>query len=172
MSDPSAKTIDLEVLERAANGYLSWPIPCSRDKEIGGVLSHVLAENAVVRFVNQLRDGHTAVLLGFAQRMASAAARNSDPKPLTLALIALLIAYRCGDDERNALLVFPVVYDAMRRLGADIPSLLKSTRQTVGDPLTLPFMEFLQRSEHDKSLEVMGYITEIRSDGFRYKRTW
>lgn len=172
MNNTSANSVDMRILEPDANrGYLPLPIPAPRDGEIVSLLSRVIAENKLARFARDLAEGHTIVLRVFAERVATAAVRNSDTALLRLAMIGLLLSWR-GPDCRETLVVFPVIYDAIRRLGADIESFVGSVRETAGDQLTAPWVEFLRRSEHDRSLKAMGYTTGTDSDGFRYMRNW
>jgi hypothetical protein len=171
MSDISANAIDV-ILEPGTNrGYLSQPIPAPRDGEIVALLSQVLAENRLARFAGQLMEGHAIVLRVFAERIAAAAVRDSNPELLRLAMIGLLLSW-LGTDCRETLVVFPVLYDAIQRMGVEIGSFVASIRQTVGDQLASPLIEFLKRSERDKSLQAMGYTTGTDRDGFRYVRHW
>jgi hypothetical protein len=165
-------TMDLSILEPNANhGYLPRPIPAQRDNEIAALLSQVLAQDRLAQLAQQLVEGHAVVLRVFAERMATAAVRNDDLALLRLGTIGLLLSWR-GPDNRETLLVFPVLLDAIRRIGADVGAFVTSIRQTVGDQLASPFIEFLQRSERDKSLQAMGYITATDQEGFRYLRKW
>jgi hypothetical protein len=172
MSNTSAIAVDVKILEPDANrGYLSQPIPASRDDEIVALLSQVVAESRLARFARELVEGYAVVLRVFAERVATAAVRNSDPSLLRLAAIGLLLSWR-GTDCRETLVVFPVMYDAILRMGIDIEPFIVSIRQTVGDQLAGPLIEFLNRSERDKSLQVMGYTVGADHDGFRYVRNW
>jgi hypothetical protein len=162
----------LEVLEPAVNrGYLSQVIPIARDEEIGGLLSQVMDEHRVARLTRCLQDGHAAVLRVFAERMASKAVRNHDVVALRLGLIALLLSGQ-RSDSRETILLFPIFYDAVRRIGLEIMPFAASIQQIIGDLLTAPLIEFLQRSETDKSLHAMGYSVGADADGFRYQRDW
>jgi hypothetical protein len=172
MSGIARDGLNLDVLEPAVNrGYLAQAIPTARDAEIGGLLSRVMEEHHVARFMRCLQDGHAIVLRVFAERMASEAIRNRDAAVLRLGLIALLLSWH-GPDSRETLMVFPIFYDAVRRMGLDLTLLVASIRETIGDQLAAPFVEFLQRSESDKSLQAMGYAEGADNDGFRYQRNW
>ncbi|MHB1954482.1 MAG: hypothetical protein ACYCOU_12115 [Sulfobacillus sp.] len=164
--------MDIKILEPSVNrGYMPQPIPVSRDNEIAELLSRVVAENRVARFARELSEGHAAVLRAFAERMATASIRKRDPALLQLAMIGLLLSWR-GPDYRETLAVFPVLYHAILRMELDIEAFIASIRQNAGDQMTSPFIEFLARSEHDKTLEVMGYAVGADRDGFRYVRNW
>jgi hypothetical protein len=172
MSNTSAKAVDVKILEPDENrGYLPLPIPAPRDGEIVALLSQVVDENRLAGFARQLVEGHARVLRVFAERAAAAAVRNSDPALLRLATIGLLLSWR-GPDSRETLLIFPLIYDAIRRMGIDIELFVTSIRQIAGDQLVAPLIEFLKRSERDKSLQVMGYTAGTDRDGFRYVRNW
>jgi hypothetical protein len=124
-----------------------------------------------IPLAQRLKDGHGAVLRAFAERMASAAVRNGDQGLLRKGLIALLLSSR-SPDFRDTLMIFPLFYHAARRLGLDLGPFLDSIRQTIGDPFSAPFAEFLKRPETNKSLQVMGYAEGADNDGFRYIRNW
>jgi hypothetical protein len=172
MSDNEPVAVDLNVLEPDANqGYLPRAIPTSRDDEIARLLSQVLAEDRVAQFARQVGEGHSAVLRAFAERMATAAVRRQDPALLRLGMIALLLPWP-GPDSRETLLIFPLFYDAIQRIGFDGESFIAAIRQLVGDQPIAPFVQFLQRSEPSKSLEAMGYAVGSDQDGFRYVRNW
>ncbi len=172
MSQTSANAIDLDILEPESNrGYLPQPIPAPRDGQIVALLSQLVTENRLASFAHQLAEGHAVVLRVFAERIAAAAVRNGDIALLRLAAIGLVLSWR-GPDCRETLLVFPLLYDAIRRMGIDAGAFVASIRQTVGDQLASPLIEFLKRSEHDKSLQAMGYAAGTDHDGFRYVRNW
>lgn len=172
MSDTPINAFDIGILEPAVNrDYLPQPIPSPRDNEIVGLLSQVVAENRVAQFARQVKHGHAVVLRVFAERAAATAVRNSDPPLLRMAMIGLLLSWS-ELDSRETLIVFPVLYDAILRMGIDVEIFAASIRRTVGDQLALPLENFLKRSEHNKSLESMGYTTEGDGGGFRYVRTW
>jgi hypothetical protein len=162
----------LNVLDPGANrGYLPQGIPTARDDEISDLLSKVIVEQRIVQFTRNLKDGHGAVLRAFAERMTSAAVRNGDQGLLRKGLIALLLSSR-SPDFRDTLMIFPLFYHAAGRLGLDLGPFLDSIRQTIGDPFSAPFAEFLKRPATNKSLQVMGYAEGADNDGFRYIRNW
>jgi hypothetical protein len=164
--------VNLDLLKPEVNtGYLPQPIPATRDGEIGMLLSRVLEAKCLARFNQMIEDGHAVVLRAFAERMASSAVRNLDVANLRLGLIALLLSWH-GPDSREALTVFPIFLDAISRLNLDLTSFVASIRQTVGDQLIDPLIEFLKRTEVNKSLEAMGYAEGADDDGFRYVRNW
>jgi hypothetical protein len=171
MSD-NEPVAELKVLEPDANhGYLPQAIPTSRDDDIARLLSQILAEDRVARVVRQVGQGHSAVLRVFAERVATAAVRSRDPGLLRLGMIALLLSWR-GPDSRETLLIFPLFYDAIQRIGLDSESFVATIRQLVGDQLIAPFVQYLQRPEPSKSLKAMGYAVGSDQDGFRYVRNW
>lgn len=162
----------LEVLEPEANqGYLPRPIPDPCDNEISDLLRRTIEQQTVAVFTRLVQRGHGIVLATFAERMASAAIRNTDPTTLRLGLIALLLSYRSAD-SREALTIFPLFCDALQKLGLDQTLFVSEIRSTIGDQLADPFVEFLKRSERDRSLEAMGYSEGTDSGGFRYVRNW
>ncbi|MGH8200767.1 MAG: hypothetical protein ACREVO_10455 [Steroidobacteraceae bacterium] len=164
--------IDLKFLEPEVNhGYLRQQIPVPRDEEIASLLSHVVHEGRLARLAGDLSAGQVIVLRVFAERMAASAVRNNDPVLLRLGLISLLLSWRLPDC-RETLVVFPLFLDAVRRMDIDMGSFVASVREAVGDLLIAPFVEFLQRSEENKSLKAMGYTAGADADGFRYIRSW
>ncbi len=102
--------------------------------------------------------------------MASMGVRKGDRTVLRLGLIALLMSP--SPDFRDTLTVFPLFYDAMRRLSIEESGFLESIRLTIGDVLIVPFLEFLKRSPQNKTIQCMGYTAGCDADGFRYVRNW
>lgn len=164
--------LNLEVLDPSVNqAYLPQLIPSTRDREISSLLSGVIEGRLVARFARMLQTGHAEVLRAFAERMASAAVRKGDTAILRIGFVALLVSWPVSD-SREALTIFPLFYDAMRRLDVDVSSFLESIRESLGEQLVSPFVGFLRRSTPNKSLESMGYAEGTDRDGFRYVRNW
>jgi hypothetical protein len=160
------------VLEPAVNqAYLPKPIPTERDNEILQVLVSCIADNSVARFSQALKPGHASVLQAYAERMASMAVRNRNPETLRMGLFALLLGCR-EPDNREMLTIFPLFLDAAQILGISSSGLIEPVRIIAGDTLIGPFMKFLNRSDENKSLRVMGYDKSADQDGFRYIRNW
>ena len=165
-----AENLDLEVLNPNRNlGYLPKRIPIARDGEIDDLLSRYIARRSVARLQRCMQEGNKLVLRAFAERMASAAIRNSSPGQLRLGLIALLLTLD-GLDARDGLTILPLYYDAILRLRPDPFEFTESVRQIIGDRMAVPLTEFLKRA--DKSLKAMGFSEGADADGFRYVRNW
>jgi len=170
MSTNKSEDIDLDVLSPENNtGYLPRPIPVIRDGQIADLLSRSMAEYSLARLSLRLTDGHAMVLRAFAERMASAAVRNRSPEQLRIGLIALLLGIGRAD-LREGLAVLPLFHNGLLKLHIDPPAFADSVRQTVGDRLADPFVQFMNRA--DKTLEAMGYQEGVDTDGFRYVRSW
>jgi hypothetical protein len=172
MSNAACDEFNLGILTPDLNrAYLPQPIPTARDGEICTLLSLTIADHRVARFAHCLEDGHAMVLRAFSERMASAAVRARDPEKLRLGLIALLLAWP-GPDSRDSLTILPLFCDASGILGLDSASFVATVRQSIGDQLSAPFVEFLTRSDKNQSLKSMGYSRGADKDGFRYIRNW
>ena len=170
MTNRAAEDFDLYVLDPDQNiGYLPNPIPVARDRQISDFLWHCMRNETLAKLHRSIQDGHAMVLRAFAERMASAAIRNSSSRELHLGLVALLLTLREGD-VRDGLTILPLFYDAMVKLRLDPSAFSESVRQAVGDRMVMPFVEFLRRP--DKNLDAMGYREGVDSDGFRYVRDW
>jgi hypothetical protein len=164
--------MDFKDLDTAQDyGSKSMAIPDARDEEIALILRTAVSENLVSQLVHELTPHRGAVLRAFGERMATAAVRNQDPELLKLGLIAFLIP-GAGPDVRDVLVVMPVFYDAMRRLGVDSESFVNAVRSVVGDLLVNCFEKFLERPEEMKTLKIMAYVAGNDEDGFRYIREW
>jgi hypothetical protein len=107
----------------------------------------------------------------FSERMASFAIRRVDEETLRLGLQALLLAWR-GPDSRGTLVVFPLFYDAIGKLGVNSELFVSSLRRISGDELISPFTTFLSRPGSSSNLATVGYVEGSDSDGFRYLREW
>jgi hypothetical protein len=172
MNETPSGQIAFDVLSADSNkGYLSKPIPGPRDEEISILLRQIIEQRLIARVRHTLLEEPAMVLRAFAERMASAAVRQVDSEILRMGLIALLLAWR-GPDCRNTLVIFPLFYDAILKLGLDRDPFIASIRRVLGDELISPFIDFLDRPEGAKSLQAMGYIEGSDGDGFRYVRNW
>ena len=162
----------LAVLDPTDNrGYLQKRIPDRRDKEIGELISRVLKETQVARFSHSIEARHAVVLRVYAERMASTAVRTRDYQLLRLGLVGLLLT-NCEPESRETLTIFPLIIDALRKLSVEPAALVSSVRLLIGEQLTRPFVDFANRSEVEKSLQIMGYKEGVDDEGFRYIRCW
>lgn len=170
MTNDLIEGLDLDILSPEQNcGYLPKPIPNSRDHDIVDLLSRCMASQTLPRLQRSIRDGQAMVLRVFAERMASAAIRNTSATQLRLGLVALLLTFEQAE-ARDGFAILPLFNDAIERLHLDPSGFTESVRQTVGDRIAMPFTEFQRRS--DKSLQAMGYGEGMDGDGFRYVRNW
>ncbi|SRR6266446_974714 len=172
MTRDDCEKFGLDILQRDKNeGYLPQSIPIERDREIEAMLSTVIAERQLARLQHCVKHEHAMVLCAFAERMATSAVRGRAPVQLQIGLVALALSW-LSSDWREPLMVLPLFYHAAQQLRLNPHSFFESTRQIVGDQLAHPLMQFLKRSDENKSLKSMGYIAGTDKDGFRYVREW
>jgi hypothetical protein len=163
---PEARTPAVHVLDPASNeGYLSRPIPVARDTEIRDLLA-ATSPQALAAVLDQ---SHAPVLLAFAERMAALAVRRHDPDVLRDGIRAAAAAFEVAD-EREALLVLPLLWRSAELLGLDPAAELTGPPSGTGAPGALA--DFATRQPEDRTIQVMGYRESADDDGFRYERTW
>jgi hypothetical protein len=163
------------ILETKANhGYGPKPIPIERDFEINEFLDAVIAASPEERadLIASLDALHAPVLRAFAERMASFAVRQRSSEPLRRGLLALALG-GAADDEREMIMVLPLIYRSAQLIDADPDSLFGETSQALGGGTASELIrDFPARSVEDRSLTAFGFTEGRDADGFRYVRTW
>jgi hypothetical protein len=162
---------ELDILDPELNeGYLNQQLPSSRDREIVSLLNAATQSGQLEDLSHLLERPQSAVLLAFAERMASLAARTSDRDALRSGLLAAAVA-TVASDVRDALLVLPLLWRSAEHLKLDPATELAMAAKRL--PLASATLEqFAARSPEDRKIEAMGYVESVDEDGFRYARTW
>jgi hypothetical protein len=111
------------------------------------------------------------VLRAFAERMASLAVRRRDQSLLKEALVANVVA-GLSNNDRESLLIMPLIEDAAERLEVPITGLFEDVARVVGHPGTTNLVLWLSRKPENRTLASMGYEVGADAGGFRYVRTW
>lgn len=153
-----------------AAGYFRAAMPSEWDDKIAQQIANSLGADVWEEILNKTEKRHWDILLYFAERAATLAVRRKDPEHLKRGLIAAGLSWTLAPDWRDVLLVFPVLYHAARMLNMDPEQLFHEVGRMFGGEVESEFTKFLQRSEEDKSLEVMGYQFIREPDGVRFKR--
>lgn len=154
-------------------GYGPTPIPSARDAEIESLLVKWQAfspsdrNEASARIIKNQRF----TLLAFAERMATSAVRQKDPKCIHLGLLALGLD-GWNTDWRDNVTILSLHYDAAIRLAADPSFIFSEAGNLLSEKVRRSYANFLARNDEDKSLEAMGYAIGSDDDGFRYIRGW
>jgi len=167
--------LSTDILETNLNrAYGREPIPVERDFEINELLDALEAASPEERadFCGRLGATHAPVLRAYAERMASFAVRERSVEPLRRALSALALG-GFADDEREAIMILPLVYRSAELIDADPASLFAG----VADPCDCAAVReeieaFPGRSPEDRLLAAFGYVEGTDVDGFLYVRTW
>lgn len=155
------------------NGYGPAPIPSPRDGEIESLLVkwQSLCPSERSTAAAQISEDQRLTLLAFAERMASTAVRVKDSSRIHLGLLALgLDGWKI--DWRDNVIILSLHHDAVRRLGADPRQVFSQAGLLLSDKVNRAFADFLARTDEDKALDAMGYVTGCDEGGFRYKRDW
>jgi hypothetical protein len=118
-------------------------------------------------------EPHVPTLRGYAERMASLAVREGSSEPAVLGLTALALAMEVETlDVRDSLLILPLLYDALVRVGAAPEKTFEEVAELdLGRGSDL-VRAFFRRAPENRSITSMGYRVGSDSDGFRYERTW
>src|SRR5262249_46769613 len=126
---PELPVPTVHVLDPASNkGYLNRPIPVARDTEIRDLLA-TASPQALATVLDQ---SHASVLQAFAERMAALAVRRHDPDVLRDGIRAVAAAFEVADDEREVLLVLPLLWRSAELLELDPASELTATQPGTG----------------------------------------
>lgn len=159
---------------RHFRGYGPKPLPGPADEVVREFLARFSRADAATResIAKAITSQHRDTVLAFAERMASYAVRSGSVEALRDAALAYALQLGAGGDERDALPVLALLYDAALRLKQPPAELFDGAGSLVGERPRKAFAAFLARNDHDKSLAAMLYTVGADADGFRYVRTW
>jgi hypothetical protein len=158
-------------LESAQNhGYGPLPIPAKRDEDITTLLRSWLGmkPDARERAAERIRSEQLLTLIAYSERMASLGVRRKDRETLLLGLLALgLSGWR--EDQREAMVVLSLYFDAAQRIGVLPPALFGDAARLLSADVQTELRAFLSRGPEDRSLGAMRYRAGTDIDGFRYE---
>lgn len=161
------------VIDERHYGYLRQPIPSALDDMVVTLIrSYQESDEDEQGLIECLPQEAASVLLVFAERQAACAVRTRRFGALTEAAMAIGLAASVGRDEREGMVVMPVVWHAAALLGVHQSHLFNSTASKLPQAGARALSAFAARKAEDQTLECMGYRTEDGRDGFRYVRTW
>jgi hypothetical protein len=158
---------------KRTDGYGPRRIPHRLDQDVHkllGVLSRATDDDRAAA-LSRMVERHGSVMVAFAERMASHAVRTGQSRYLDYGMTALAVAsYLIYIKE--VIPILSLLYRSTQKLGLEargvfntaIPVPAAAGLQQIVD-------EFLNRSERDRSIEVMYYVEGQDQDGFRYTRT-
>jgi hypothetical protein len=153
------------------NGYLPREIPHELDDRVRAVLRSFLAAPDDERVLLACLP-RSSVFLLFAEREASRAVRQRSPELLMDAAIAIGMAAVQHNDEREGVMVMPVVWHAAAQLGVAQAPLFTSAANQVPEAGAKALLDFLTRKPENQTLKCMGYREGADHDGFRFVRDW
>ena len=108
-------------------------------------------------------------LIRYAERMASLAVRDNHEELVVLGLVALVLAYPHGD-YRDGMLRLAPLYDAANRLTGSPKATFEITARLFEPSLAEQVIgHWLKRTPHEQSLQAMGFVARLDTDGFRYR---
>ncbi len=164
---------DLAIVAPEQNqGYEGWQLPCERDREIARIVERLARRPEGLPLPGSLGVRHGHVFVAFAERMASLAVRRRSAEYLHVGLLAAALAASVSDDPREAILVLPLLWRSAQILGVDPFNEFTTAGNAIGGAGGQQLLDFLSRSQDDRTIESMGYTEDMEQDGFRYKRTW
>jgi hypothetical protein len=155
---------------RRFTGYGPATLPDPRDTEIDEYLQGLRAggPSAVAAASAAASEKGRQVLGTYAERSASLAVRTRAPDRVVAGLIAVVVG-GLDQNDREALVLMPLLEDAARRLGLEPADLFEEAAEVVGHPGTVNLMLWLSRRPEDRTLECMGYEAGQDDSGFRYR---
>ena len=160
------------ILRKAIDSeYFKQPIPSEIDDKINEILVMFCAYNQVQMksIINGIVGDSARVLGLFAERMASLSVRENYILRVKQGLLGLII-YSSTVDPRDVLTVLSLLHDAANKITGNPKDIFKEVTSIYIDADFL--IDFLNRSDEDKSIDAMGYEESKCEEGFVYKRTW
>ena len=159
--------------QRRFDGYGSCLLPSALDQEVQVFVDGLSRGGppVVALAIAHATEAGQRVLRAYAERMASLAVRQGDAMLLQRALVAIVVGglYR---NEREALLVMPLIEDSAKRIRVQPSVLFEEAAGIVGHPGTANLVLWLGRKSENRELLSMGYVVGADAGGFRYVRTW
>jgi hypothetical protein len=161
---------------REVEGRRPPPSPIREDDEsdlrLAAFLNELCGSEPAVRttVADRLHWPADDRLSAFAGRMATLAVRTGTSRYLERAVVALALAFQVARDWRDVLVIYPLPYDAARRIGLDPDALYLAAAECAPAQGSESLRSFTRRNEEDKSLAVMGFRVGADDDGFRYVR--
>ncbi|HEV2952468.1 MAG TPA: hypothetical protein VG015_00050 [Candidatus Dormibacteraeota bacterium] len=153
--------------------YLLQPYPTPLDEALDAVVSGFGsmsdAERAVWKGKVPFTQRDSQVLLTYGARMATQALREGSTDRVTNGLLAHLIEGE-RDDWRENIIVLTLLFDAMKKLGAEpLPLFDAVASLALGDPAGETLKGFRNRKPEVLTIESMGYRTTMANQGVRYE---
>ncbi|MFJ8689860.1 hypothetical protein [Micromonospora wenchangensis] len=115
--------------------------------------------------------GTDDVLTVFAERAASIAVRHQDVHEIRAGLLAVVISQEIADDPRESIAALSLLYRAAEMIGGDPNSEFVAASNAVGGEVG-GLLDFLRRSQEDRSIEAMGYEEGDDQGGFCFVSNW
>ena len=162
-----------EPTQRRFDGYGPSSVPSSLDVDVQNFVDTLRSGGppAVASAIERASEAGRRVLRAYSERMATLAVRRRDASLLVRALVAAVVGGLYQND-REALLVMPLIEDGAKRIGVQPPTLFEEAAGLVGHPGTVNLVLWLGRKPEDRELSAMGYAVGEDADGFRYVRAW
>ncbi|MEN6391616.1 MAG: hypothetical protein ABFD04_14480 [Syntrophomonas sp.] len=140
------------------DAYFHSQLPCEFDSMLGDAIQHyIIEEPEEVRrlWACSIFSGAYGHFGAYATRGAMIAVREGSVEILMRALIAASIEMRGIDDYRLSFITLSLVHHSAVLLGVDIGGLFQQAE--VYSASRGGLKGFLDRSDHDKSIQAMGY---------------
>ncbi|MGE0482692.1 MAG: hypothetical protein AB7Q81_00985 [Gammaproteobacteria bacterium] len=153
--------------------YLPRPLPDGLDELVCRIVrAYRESEPDDQALLSCLPDIAGSVLLAFAERWAAVAVRTQRLGALHEAAMAVGLAASLRGDEREGMLVMPLLWHAAATLGVHQAHLFSSVAGELPPAGAGALRAFVARKPEDQTLECMGYCVGADEQGFRYVRTW
>ena len=169
----AAESLERDVLAGRYSGYLPRPIPHELDQLVVMFLqSYLDADSPEPPLLQGLSPTISRVLLAFGERQASLAIRTNSHAALEQSAVAIGLAAALIDDETEGTMVMPLPWHAAVLLQVHPQHLFSGSAARVPEAGARALLAFAARPPEDQTLQCMGYVEGVDSNGFRFERTW
>lgn len=154
-----------------SDGYGAWPLPCSLDSEISGLINNFLTSEPVEQQAIIGKVMKPFLFLAFSERMAILGVREISKNRLFEGLIAHVIEGFSYDPREN-LLILSLLDHSASKIGLNPSDLFKEAAVFATPEAANYMLEYTHRKPRERKIGLMGYKEIMTPEGFSYQRTW
>jgi hypothetical protein len=170
MTDPFARLV---TASPEYVGYGRDRIPSPRDEFVKSLVLtfNTLSDGEKQAAAASMNPSGASILRAFAERMANLTLRTGDLETAQLGLVAVAVVE--GVEPKEALLILPLLFEAIARSGGDPIAEFDAAAEKLGIEGGAQFLKsFSSRSPRDQRMEAMGYELADTGDGPSFVRQW
>ncbi|MCB0517056.1 MAG: hypothetical protein R2798_05065 [Chitinophagales bacterium] len=124
------------------------------------------AETRRAEIINAITYDDSEKIRKYTKKLAELAVQQNKESYLVVGLL-LQVMENAKLDFRDNIMQLSLLYHSAKKIGIDADKLFLAIAQIAADEMQRIMLQFLQRSEHNKSIEAMGF-REVLTPCFHY----